>query len=87
MGKGKRMITFAVIVFWLGVLVSAAAIVGAATARRGLWFASHIFKRAVRAWMRGRANAGSSAGRRVGRTARPNLAAALIETRAMRRVA
>lgn len=81
------MITFAIIIFWLGVLVSAAAIVGAATARRGLWFASHIFKRAVRAWMtRGRANAGLSAGRRVGRTARLNLATALLETRVMRRV-
>jgi len=70
------MITLAILTFWLGLAVIVTGM-----------FLYHIFKRAVRAWMsRGRANAGLSAGRRVGRTARPNLATALLATRAMRRV-
>lgn len=70
------MITLAIFTWWIGLAVICAGML-----------TTHIFQRAVRAWMsRGRANAGLSAGRRVGRTACPNLATALLETRAMRRV-
>ena len=71
------MITLAIFTWWLGLAVIC-----------GAMLVTHIFKRAVWQWMsRGRASAGLSAGRRVGRTARPNLATALLETRALRRVA
>ena len=84
------MLTFAVMVWWFGLLISAAAIIGAALAQNGISLCS----RAVRGWMRGRVGAGLSAGRRVDRTARtislperPNLAGVLLRSGALTRVA
>jgi hypothetical protein len=83
------MLTFAVMVWWFGLTISAAAIVGASLAQNGV----SLFTWAVRGWMRERIGAGLSAGRRVDRTARticlparPNLAGELLRSGALKRV-
>jgi hypothetical protein len=51
------MLTFAVMVWWFGLTISAAAIVGASLAQNAV----SLCTRAVRGWMRGRMGAGLSA--------------------------
>ena len=76
------MITFAIFSFFFGVVISAAAVLGATMAKSAV----HIFKRASRKWIKG-IQAGLSAGKVVQRDARPSFANDLMRTGALKRVA